>query len=96
MPLPSRDRASVEVIRLSPREALLQLARFPRVLGWTHPPTAGQQFALLGALVEMVPMYQAFVPWGPPFDDRIVEELVDGLGLSSEDVPEPRAVVPCR
>lgn len=96
VPLPSRERASVDIIRLSPREALLQLARYPRVLGWTHPPTAAQQFALLGALVELVPMYQAFVPWGPPFDDCVVDELLDGLGLSLEDAPERGAVVPCR
>jgi hypothetical protein len=82
VPRPSRDVTEVAARRLGAAEALLRLSRYPRVLGWQDPASMGDAFQALGDLVERVPVYEAAVPWGPPFADGVLEGL-----LAAVDAP---------
>jgi hypothetical protein len=52
------------------------LSRYPRVLGWQDAATLGTAFQALGDLVERVPVFEATVPWGPPFAEGVLEGLL--------------------
>lgn len=52
---------------MAPVQALLTIARFPRVMGWRDAESSRTQFELLGDLIERVPVAFVDVPWGPPF-----------------------------
>jgi hypothetical protein len=81
IPFPRRDVTQVSVRRIRPFEAFRQLVCFPRITGWCEPSTSARQLDLLGRLCEVVPVYEADVPWGPPFDPDVVPQLVELLGL---------------
>lgn len=83
IPRPNRDVVEVATRRLGPVEALLRLSSYPRVLGWFDPPTTATAFQALGDLVERVPVFEACVPWGPPFAD----DVLDGLVAAVTDTP---------
>lgn len=76
IPHPSRDATTVTTRRLRPVEALLRLASYPRVLGWSDPTTMAHTFQQLGDLVERVPVVEATIPWGPPFAPGVLEALL--------------------
>jgi hypothetical protein len=76
VPFPRRDATRVELRRLRTFDALRRLSSFPRVVGWRDPVTTAQQFHLLADLCERVPVVEATVPWGPPFDPHIVSQVV--------------------
>jgi hypothetical protein len=77
VPLPDRSLSVPEVRRLAPMDALLSLIRFPRILGWIDRETTARQFDQLSLLVQDVPVYEARVPWGPPFSANLCRELLD-------------------
>ncbi|MFF5986206.1 hypothetical protein [Prauserella flavalba] len=79
VPRPSREAADVVLRRVPPSRALLWLCRFPRVLGWSDPSSLGHTFQALGDLVERVPLFEATVPWGPPFRPEISARLLEAL-----------------
>lgn len=79
VPLPSRTAVRVAVKRLSGARALLRMSQFPRVLGWREPVSAGRAFQSLADLVERVPVYEATIPWGPPFARATLDELLAEL-----------------
>jgi hypothetical protein len=82
VPRPSRDRHLIEVRRLAGPRALMLLARFPRILGWSHPAALARDFQLLGELVELVGVHEAHIPWGPPFARDLADQLLSGVGLA--------------
>lgn len=79
VPFRSQGISDVSVRRLEPLPALLRLVRFPRVMGWVEPASAAREFQLLGDLVERVPVFEAAIPWGPPFGPGVVPALVSGV-----------------
>jgi hypothetical protein len=81
VPLPDRALNVPDVRRLAPMQALTSLIRFPRVLGWTDKSSSARQFEALSALVESVPVYEARLPWGPPFSPTLAADLLARLGL---------------
>lgn len=76
IPLPHRDVTKVTARRLRPIEALLRLSSYPRVLGWTDTTTMAAAFQSVGDLVERVPVFEAKIPWGPPFPDDVLAGLL--------------------
>jgi hypothetical protein len=36
-----------------------------------------RDFATLSNLVNVVPVYDVLIPWGPPFDRSVVDALAD-------------------
>lgn len=79
VPRPSRTADAVSVVRVPPARALLRLSSFPRVLGWSEPESAGRAFQALADLVERVPVFEATVPWGPPFRPDVLAALLDAV-----------------
>ncbi|GAA4972828.1 hypothetical protein WHI96_17680 [Pseudonocardia tropica] len=68
VPRPTPDAEKVKVTRLGPAAAMRRLLQFPRIVGWTDPTILRDQFQHAADLAERVPVYEAVVPWGPPFD----------------------------
>lgn len=84
LPHPVRDEGRADVYPLTPGEAVLELTRRPRILGWIDEAVQVQTFANLSRLARAVPVYRARVPWGPPFDPVVVDALLD---LTRPDTP---------
>ena len=84
VPVPDRsaEDASTGLHLLPPRDALLLLSRFPRLLGWQDKDMIRRHFDQLGSIVEGVPVYLASLPWGPPFSDDLVHGVLRGTGVT--------------
>jgi hypothetical protein len=83
VPSPSRTATAVDVRRVPPADALSRLLLFPRVFGWRHAEVLNRDFAALGRVVAAVPVLEARIPWGPPFDPEIPDRL---LSLLDRDI----------
>ncbi|KQX62902.1 hypothetical protein [Angustibacter sp. Root456] len=81
VPRPRRDVDELAVTRLTGGEALLSLVRYPRLLGWQDERVQAEQFSHLARLCELVPIYVADVPWGPPFSPDLGVRLLDAVGM---------------
>ena len=81
IPSPSRTASRVEFKRLDPSTALFALLSFPRVHGWQRSDVLTRDFSALADVVNRVPIYDATIPWGPPFDPDVADAL---LTLASE------------
>jgi hypothetical protein len=81
VPRLSRVADELLVERLPLREALCRLAANPRVAGWQTPGPVHRQFRLLAELARRVPVFDAEVPWGPPFETEIAVQLLSDTGL---------------
>lgn len=81
IPRPHHDdsHTSLTLERLAPKEALLTLIRFPRILGWQDPAVLGRHFHELGEITSRVPVFVANMPWGPPFPDDVAERLAGAV-----------------
>ncbi|MHA6784801.1 AAA family ATPase [Pseudonocardia saturnea] len=79
VPLPSRTAVDVTVRQLPAVEALVRMVQFPRVVGWRDPDSSATEFQALADLVERVPVFDASIPWGPPFRREILADLVDAV-----------------
>ena len=86
VPQPSRTAEKASLRVLSPAEGLATLARFPRLDGWCHGATRAEQFWRLGDLAAAVPVAIVDVPWGPPFDPTVPEQIL--AALEESDLPE--------
>lgn len=82
VPRPSRETTELAVERLGTREALVELLRYPRVIGWRAEAPLRSHFEGAAALAESVPVHCATVPWGPPFAPGLAAELLDACGLA--------------
>ncbi len=87
IPLPdhSRGRRTAEITRLSPREAMLLLSQFPRLLGWRDTAVRRAAFHHHADVVDRVPVHAAVLPWGPPFPADIASRVLDATGLTAND-----------
>jgi hypothetical protein len=79
IPQPSRTATRVSVQRLSPAAGLTALLRFPRLVGWREPRRLAEQFSLVADLASTIPVLVAALPWGPPFDPTLPEQLLTEL-----------------
>ena len=66
-PLFDRGVKQPQVERLRGTEALLELLRWPRTVGWLDAEHARRDFTTLASVAETVPVYRARLPSGPPF-----------------------------
>jgi hypothetical protein len=83
VPLPSREHDRVQVRRVAGGRALMLLSRFPRILGWRQPTTLAREFEQLADLVGRVRVFEARIPWGPPFAPDLAADLLAGVGLDA-------------
>ncbi|MCA9314678.1 MAG: hypothetical protein KDB73_04235 [Planctomycetes bacterium] len=80
-PRPSRDATTVSSRRLKPVEAMRTLLACPRVHGWRDASVLQRDFQAIGTVASSVPVYEATIPWGPPFDPHVparLRDLLDG------------------
>jgi hypothetical protein len=75
LPAPSRAASTVDAVRLAPPDALMRLLGLLRVEGWSRTDVLQRDFRRLGDLVNVVPVYAAVVPWGPPFPPSVAPDL---------------------
>ncbi|HUC36557.1 MAG TPA: hypothetical protein VMR97_05485 [Acidimicrobiales bacterium] len=79
IPRPTREISTLELRQLDPVEATLLLSAFPRLEGWRSAKVIESQLDGLSRLTGSVPVFVASVPWGPPFDDTVVEALLGAV-----------------
>jgi hypothetical protein len=82
-PEPSRMAKRLEVHTLSAMEGLQELLRHPRLAAWRAPEPIARLFARTADVAAAVPTYRARVPWGPPFQPGLAEELLASVGLGA-------------
>lgn len=75
IPYPTREVETVSAEWLTPRAALLELLRFPRIMGWVEPLVLSQHFSFLGRLVQSVPVARLRVPWSEHLDAATADQL---------------------
>jgi hypothetical protein len=73
----------VRLERLGPTEAFLVLSTFPRIFGWRDSAPLRPQFEAFTRLARSVPVFNAEVPWGPPFDPGLADELLAAVRKSA-------------
>lgn len=71
-----RDLRDLQVARLRAAEAVLELLRYPRSLGWIDPGPARRSFDVLTEVASVMPVYRASIPWGPSFDPSVAANLL--------------------
>lgn len=81
IPTLTRTLKSLTMQKLPPGSAAMELARHPRLLGWEDDQGLVTAFNTLTKLVAAVPVFAATIPWGPPFDMDMVDELLRTAGL---------------
>lgn len=81
LPELTREHDRLDLQRLSPGTAVVELTRHPRILGWCDPDVLRSTFSNLATLVRHVPVFRATIPWGPPFAEEMIEELLAGVGM---------------
>jgi hypothetical protein len=86
VPLPDHapERRTAEISRLSPKDAMVLLSRFPRLLGWQDDVVLRASFHQLADVVDRVPVHVALLPWGPPFPEDVAASVLHATGLADQ------------
>jgi hypothetical protein len=79
LPQPTRGGSRVAVRRLSLAGAVRVLATTTRIEGWRSPEQITRRFGHAVDIAACVPVFEATIPWGPPFAPNLTDELVDRL-----------------
>ncbi|MEL7208933.1 MAG: hypothetical protein AAGK32_12010, partial [Actinomycetota bacterium] len=83
VPSPSTEATEPSFELLPPSTALMTLIAFPRVHGWTDAEVLRRDFDVFSHVVSEVPVWNATIPWGPPFRPEIATEILALLGWRS-------------
>jgi hypothetical protein len=75
VPSPSRSARELTIERVAPSDALIRLLRFPRIYGWRRADVLSRDFANLAQVGSQVPVFDATIPWGPPFGPSVAQTL---------------------
>ena len=76
-PTPDCDRLRLEV--LDPKDALMRLMSYPRILGCCRAAERGALFSAVARLSAQAPTIVARLPWGPPFPTELGAELLGSV-----------------
>lgn len=76
IPHPTRDGSPLKFERLTNKDAVFALMRFPRLMGWKSPEVIAGTFARASGLAMRIPVFVGHVPWGPPFPGNITDALL--------------------
>jgi hypothetical protein len=74
------DTPRIERVRGA--DAVRELVSFPRTSGWVDNEVTRRDFGVLAELAQRVPIFNARLPWGPPFEPRLAQTLLTSVGLS--------------
>jgi hypothetical protein len=83
LPRPSRRISRVGTRRVRGAGAVMKLLAVSRLGGWSDPSILRQQFDAATRLAVQVPIIEADIPWGPPFEDKVVTDLIAGVASSN-------------
>jgi hypothetical protein len=83
LPRPDRDISVAKACRLG-SEAGMWLGRCQRIEGWREPEQLRRQFHAVIRVVENVPVYEVWVPWGPPFAPDLAAQVLDACDIATE------------
>jgi hypothetical protein len=83
LPRPDRENLTVTSKQLGAVEASFALGRYERIEGWRAGSHLRQQFVDVGRIVASVPVFEVAVPWGPPFDEDLAQQVLDACGLDA-------------
>ncbi|OLE04781.1 MAG: hypothetical protein AUI36_42670, partial [Cyanobacteria bacterium 13_1_40CM_2_61_4] len=86
LPRPSRTCRILRLERLSVLDAAFRLTCCGRVAGWQVREQIRQHFEAAGRMAARIPVYEAEIPWGPPFPRGLGAALLDGVGLNGRTV----------
>jgi hypothetical protein len=75
IPFPSHRAHRLRVRRLPKKDALVSLLPYPRVLGWKETAPIRRHFEICAEVAESVPVFEATIPWGPPFARDLSQAL---------------------
>lgn len=81
IPRPIHEISAVSARRLGVGEAALQLSRFDRIEGWRDRAHLRRQFLDVGRIVDLVPVFEVSVPWGPPFAPELALDILRSCDL---------------
>jgi hypothetical protein len=90
VPKLTREAEAIEVTRLGTHRGLVELIRFPRILGWEAAEPSRQFLVDLAAAVERVPVVELVVPWRLAIDADLSNELANTVSALA-DGAEPIA-----
>lgn len=79
VPLPDRERSSVQCRRMSVADGALWLGRCARVEGWRRHAELERHFVDVTRILSSVPVFELAIPWGPPFARGLAGEILDAL-----------------
>lgn len=79
IPIPDRDVEEVRLHRLSGATSVIELLRFPRLLGWQDRQVLAQLTEHAAAVASRVPVFRAQIPWGPPFADDLGSQVLNAV-----------------
>jgi hypothetical protein len=82
IPRPSPTNRTVRVDPVPPLKALFLLNAYARVCGWKVEEPLRRQFQTFARLVKRLTVYEAEVPWGPPFAPELSESLLKFVGMA--------------
>jgi len=89
LPRPSHRCQRLHLERLVPTQALLALMTSPRVQGLQPPEYLQHRLDACARLAAGVPVFQAAIPWGPPFPQELAAALVREVGLAGPQEVSP-------
>jgi hypothetical protein len=75
LPRPVRGVARVRAQWLRGSAAVIALTSASRLIGWTDTEINRRSFEQITTLVTHVPIIEMDVPWGPPFDPTVGDQL---------------------
>lgn len=84
VPTPDRETSAPRFVPLTGAAALLELSRFPRLVGLEHPGWVRAGFEGLSTLVRSVPVGRAVLPWGPPWPPESGRALVERAAVAGQ------------
>ena len=81
IPRPSRRCRALQIEQLSPAQALLTLMTYSRIQNLQKQKHLQQRLDACGKIASSVPVFEAEIPWGPPFAPEIASALLREVGL---------------
>jgi hypothetical protein len=78
-PMPWRSADTPKMRLLHPPDAVFRLAAVPRIKGWTCPDVVRRAFLDTARLANEVPVFEAAIPWGPPWRPSATLPIFDAV-----------------
>jgi len=90
IPRPAREQRELVARQLPLVQAAFHLNGFARVLGWRVEEPRRWQFTAFARVAQTVPVFEAAVPWGPPFAPDLPERLFSAVGMKLGEITTTR------